>query len=144
MEKIKIYTDGGARGNPGPAALGAVIELGKSEKEYAQFLGKLTNNEAEYQAAIFGLKKLRQLVGKKEAKEKKVEIYSDSELMVKQMSGLYKIRGENLFPLFITLRNLTLDFKKVDFKAIPREENKKADALVNQALDKESSSQLLI
>ena len=137
MQEIKIHCDGGARGNPGPAALGGVIQTEKGIKEYAQFLGERTNNEAEYQAAIFGLQKLKQILGKKNVKTAKVKIYSDSELIVNQMSGVYKIQKPNLQPLFLTLWNLTLDFAKVEFKAIPREKNKEADALVNQALDQE-------
>jgi len=144
MERVKIYCDGGARGNPGPAALGVVIQIGKKSEEYFQFLGPLTNNEAEYQAALFGLKKLKHLVGKKEAKEIVVDVYSDSELLVKQISGLYRIREERLGSLFISLWNLTLDFKKVHFHSIPREENQKADTLVNQALDEAARSQPLI
>ncbi len=144
MEKIKIYCDGGARGNPGPAALGVVIQRGKKDEGYFQFLGPLTNNEAEYQAALFGLKKLKHLIGSKEAKKTAVDIYSDSELLVNQISGLYKIRHKNLTSLFISLWNLTLDFEKVNFHAIPREENKEADALVNQALDEAARSQPLI
>ena len=144
MERIKIYCDGGARGNPGPAALGVVIYQGVSTKEYAQYLGVATNNEAEYQAALFGLKKIKHLIGSKKAKKTAVDVYSDSELLVNQISGLYKIRHANLIPLFISLWNLTLDFEKVNFHAIPREENQKADALVNQALDEAARSQPLI
>jgi len=83
-------------------------------------------------------------VGKKGAKETMVDVYSDSELLVKQISGLYRIREEKLGSLFISLWNLTLDFKKVHFHSIPREENQKADTLVNQALDEAARSQPLI
>ena len=144
MLKISFYSDGGARGNPGPAALGVVIRIGETVKEYAKFLGPLTNNEAEYQAAIFALKKLKQLLGIKKAKEAIVEAYSDSELLVKQMSGVYKVKHPKIQILFLSLWNLSLDFKKVNFHAIPREENKEADALVNQALDQEARSKKLI
>ena len=144
MLKISFYSDGGARGNPGPAALGVVIRIGETVKEYAKFLGPLTNNEAEYQAAIFALKKLKQLLGIKKAKEAIVEAYSDSELLVKQMSGVYKVKHPKIQILFLSLWNLSLDFKKVNFHAIPREENKEADALVNQALDQEPRSKKLI
>ncbi len=143
MEKINLYCDGGARGNPGPAALGVVIKMSVGDKEYGQFLGKKTNNEAEYEAAIFGLKKIKQLVGKKNLKEAIIVVHSDSELMVRQMTGRYKIQNSNLQPLFLTLWNLTLDFQKVEWQSIPREKNKEADALVNKTLDKEISQVLL-
>ena len=144
MLKISFYSDGGARGNPGPAALGVVIRIGDTVKEYAKFLGFLTNNEAEYQAAIFALKKIKQLLGAKKAKEAVVEAYSDSELLVKQMSGVYKVQDPKIQKLFLSLWNLSLDFKKVRFQAIPREKNKQADSLVNQALDQETRSRKLI
>ena len=90
MKKIIIYTDGGSRGNPGPAAAGVVFynEKGQSFKKYSQYLGEsLTNNEAEYLAVIFALKKFKQLFGKKIAKISEVQIKSDSELLVKQLRG---------------------------------------------------------
>lgn len=144
MIKINVYCDGGARGNPGPAALGVVIHQENLIREYFQCLGVATNNEAEYQAAIFALKKLKQILGKKETKARVVRIHSDSELLVKQMSGVYKIQKLSLQPLFLSLWNLSLDFEKVEFQAIPREENKEADALVNKALDEEAKSVKLI
>jgi ribonuclease HI len=137
MKKIIIYVDGGARGNPGPAALGVLFcnEKGICFKKFSEYLGKMTNNEAEYKAAIFALKKFKALFGKKLAKETEIEIRSDSELLVNQINGKYKILEKNLQPLFLELWNLKLDFKKVKFKLIPREKNKEADKLVNQTLD---------
>ncbi len=136
--EIKIYTDGGARGNPGPAALGAVICLPSGEmKKYSQYLGKTTNNEAEYQALLFALKKIKSLLGKKNAKQAKIDCFLDSELVVKQLNHCYKIENEKLQPFFLAIWNLMLDFQKVNFIHIPREKNKEADKLVNQALDKE-------
>ena len=134
-----IHTDGGSRGNPGPAAIGVVIERaeGGLKKEYGEFLGRATNNEAEYQGMIFALKKLKQLIGKKEAGEAKVEVHADSELLVRQLNGEYKIMGEKIQPLFLELWNLKLDFGEVIFKHIHREKNKEADRMVNVALDKE-------
>lgn len=128
-----IYTDGGSRGNPGPGALGVVIinESGKT-KEYSQFLGKVTNNQAEYNAVIFGLQKSK-LLGFND-----VELRIDSELIGKQLLGKYKIKDEGLQPLFIKAWNLLLDFNKVDIKIIPREQNKEADRLVNKELDGKS------
>ncbi len=143
MKKITIYTDGGARGNPGPAAAGVVVcnQKGEKVKEYGKYLGdKLTNNEAEYLAAIFSLSKFKSDFGKSLAKEAEVEIRSDSELLVNQMKGIYKIENERLQPLFIKLWNLRLDFKKVTFKAISRNLNKEADKLVNEVLDKEKGN----
>ena len=82
---IKIHTDGGARGNPGPAALGVVIGA-PFNKNYSQYLGKKTNNEAEYEGVVFALGKLKALVGKNKTKEAEVEIFMDSELAVKQLN----------------------------------------------------------
>jgi ribonuclease HI/probable phosphoglycerate mutase len=137
MRKIIIYVDGGSRGNPGPAAIGVLFcnEKGICFKKFSEYLGKMTNNEAEYKAAIFALKKFKALFGKKLAKETEIEIRSDSELLVNQMKGKYKVLEENLQLLFLELWNLRLDFKKVKFKLIPRKKNKEADKLVNQTLD---------
>jgi ribonuclease HI len=137
MRKIIIYVDGGARGNPGPAAIGVLFcnEQGNCFKKFSEYLGKMTNNEAEYRAAIFALKKFKSIFGKKLAKETEIEIRSDSELLINQMNGKYKILEKNLQPLFLELWNLRLDFKKVKFKLIPRKKNEEADKLVNQALD---------
>lgn len=129
-KKAVIYADGGSRGNPGPSALGVVILIEKGEpKEYSHFLGERTNNQAEYEAAIFGLQKAKQL-GAKE-----VELRVDSELIGKQLLGEYKIKDPDLQPLFIKAWNLMLDFENVDIKMIPREQNKEADRLVNRELD---------
>lgn len=137
--KYLIHTDGGSRGNPGPAAIGVVIKKsdGGTKHEYGEFLGHATNNEAEYKAVIFALKKLKQLVGKKEAGAAKIEVHADSELLVRQLNGQYKVTAEKVQPLFLELWNLKLDFGEVVFKHVPREENKEADRLVNVALDRE-------
>lgn len=129
--KLVIYTDGGARGNPGPAAIGFVV----GNKKYGEVIGITTNNVAEYKAAIAALKKAKQLLGKTESKKTEVEVKMDSELVYKQMCGKYKILEPDLQTLFIELWNLKQDFKTVEFKHIPREENKEADKMVNQALD---------
>ena len=146
MKKITIYTDGGSRGNPGPAAIGVVFcnEKEQTIKNYSKFLGKKTNNQAEYEAVIFALKKFKQLFGKKIAKNSEVELKSDSELLVKQLKGEYKILDSKIQTLFLTAWNLKLDFKKVKFKLVSREKNKEADRLVNEALDAEKRSQKLI
>ncbi len=131
-EKLIIYTDGGARGNPGPAAIGAVI----GGRKYGEYIGEATNNVAEYRALIFALKKAKALLGKKKAKETEAECYMDSELLMKQLTGEYKIEDEDLQPLWMAIWNLRLDFKSVGFRHIPREKNKEADKLVNEALDR--------
>jgi len=129
--KAIIYTDGGSRGNPGQGALGVVIadENEKVLKEYSHYLGEVTNNQAEYEAVIFALAKAKQL------KIKEIELRVDSELIGKQLLGKYKIKDSDLQPLFIKAWNLRLDYDKVDIKIIPREQNKKADKLVNRELD---------
>jgi len=147
MKKIIIYTDGGSRGNPGQAAIGVVFcnEKGQPIKKYSDCLGdNLTNNEAEYNAVIFALKKFKALFGKKLAKNSEVEIRSDSELLVKQLNGKYKILDSKIQPLFLEIWNLRFDFQKVKFKHIKREKNVEADKLVNEALDAKGSSQKLI
>ena len=143
-EKIIIHTDGGSRGNPGPAAIGAVIKSSKGEtiKGYNQSIGVATNNEAEYRAAIFGLKKIKQLFGRKKSAGLAVEIRSDSELLVKQNLGQYKILEEKLQPFFMEIWNLRQDFKAVDFKLVGREENREADKLVNEALDQKKAADM--
>jgi ribonuclease HI len=138
MKKIIIFTDGGARGNPGPAGAGAVIcnEKGEKMKEYGKYLGdNLTNNEAEYMAAIFGLEKFKASFGKRLAKEAELTLCVDSELLAKQMQGKYKIENEKLQPLFLKLWNARLDFKSFKIKHVVRSKNKDADRMVNQALD---------
>jgi len=129
--KLVVYTDGGSRGNPGPAAIGVALP----GKEYGEYLGERTNNQAEYEAVIFALKKIKQLIGKKKAKELDVEVRMDSELVVKQLNGEYKILEKDLQPLFLEIWNLKLDFKKVEFVHVSREKNKKADKIVNRVLD---------
>jgi len=144
MTKLLINVDGGARGNPGPAAIGVVIKSAdlKTIKDYKQTIGKATNNEAEYQAAILALQKAKLLLGKKEAKLASLELRSDSQLLVEQINGHYKILNERIQLLFLKLWNAKMDFKEVVFQLIPREENGEADQLVNQALDQKNSSSL--
>jgi len=146
MKKIIIYTDGGSRGNPGKAGIGVVFcnEMGQEIKKYGEYLGdNLTNNEAEYSAVIFALKKFKALFGKALAENSEVEIRADSEFLVKQMNGEYKILDEKIQKLFIEVWNLKLDFKAVKFRHIAREKNKEADRLVNEALDAEAGAKPL-
>jgi len=135
LKKIIINTDGGARGNPGPAAIGVVIVMGNGTKEYAEMINNTTNNIAEYKAVIFALEKAKQLIGKKNTKLKELEVRTDSELLTKQLNGSYKIKDKNLGLLFIEVWNLMQDFKKVTIIHVPRENNRGADKLVNQTLD---------
>lgn len=138
--KFLIHTDGGARGNPGPAAIGVVIEGGSvSKKEYGEYLGEATNNEAEYKAVIFALKKLKQLVGNTEAKGIDVEVVLDSELIERQLKGEYKIKEKNLQNYFVEVWNLKSDFGSVSFRHVLRIENTDADRIVNQVLDRETN-----
>jgi len=131
MEKIEVFVDGGSRGNPGPAAVGFII----NGKEYQEFIGETTNNVAEYKAIILALKKIKHLLGKEKLKNTEIVINSDSDLVVNQLNGKFKILEKELMPLFIEVWNLKFDFPHLKFNYIPREKNKRADELVNQALD---------
>ncbi len=143
--KITIYTDGGSRGNPGPSAIGVVIaQEGKTVKKYGEYFGEGTNNQAEYKAVVFALKKTKLLFGKQKAKKAKVNIFSDSELLVKHLNHQYKIKEGELQPLFLEIWNLMLDFKQVNFQHILREKNREADEMVNQALDAREGEQTLL
>ncbi len=136
-EKIIIYTDGGARGNPGLAAIGIVMrdKADRVIKSYGKAIGTATNNEAEYQAVVFALQKAKAILGSKKAKEMMIDMRMDSEFVIRQLSGRYKIEQERLFPHFIKIWNLKMDFADVSFTHVPREKNKDADRLVNEALD---------
>ena len=137
--KVIAYTDGGSRGNPGPAAIGVVIKdaEGRLVKSYGKYLGVATNNEAEYEAVVSALQKIKALWGREKIKNMRVEMRMDSQLVCRQLSGTYKIEEERLFPYFIKIWNLKMDFGEVLFSHIPREQNREADAEVNQALDRE-------
>ncbi len=130
---ITLNTDGGARGNPGPAAIGVVIRKDHLPlAAFSRYLGdNLTNNRAEYEALIAGLEKARELGLAGEP----LEIRMDSELVVKQMRGEYKVKHADMKPLHAQARDLVSHFKGARFVHIRREENKEADALVNEALD---------
>ena len=137
-----MFTDGGSRGNPGPAAVGVYIEtLGK---KYGECIGIGTNNEAEYGALILGLKKIKQVMGNDRAKKATIECYLDSELVVKQLNHVYKLKEKHIQEFFIEIWNLMLDFSGVTFTHIPREQNKVADALVNEALDGQTKQEILL
>jgi len=137
METITIHTDGGARGNPGPAAVGVYITNKKGEvvKEVKQAIGNATNNFAEYYAVAVALDALKQLYGKK-TKEMEFVLKLDSELVKKQLNNEYQIKDPGLVPLFIQIHNLRVSgFPHITFTHVPRNQNKEADRLVNEALD---------
>ncbi|MFA5124286.1 MAG: ribonuclease HI family protein [Patescibacteria group bacterium] len=128
--KAIIYSDGGARGNPGPAGIGAVIKIGEKQLELKRYIGEATNNQAEYRALILALEHALEN-GVTEA-----ECLLDSELVVKQLNREYRVKDKDLGVLFIKVYNLSTKFKRVTFKHIYREQNKLADKLVNEAIDR--------
>lgn len=131
-KKIIIFSDGGARGNPGPAGIGAVLYDSKKQVlvKISKYIGETTNNQAEYQALISALKKAKELGGQE------LDVFLDSELVVKQLNCEYKVKNKELAPLFLEVYNLSLNFSKITFTHVYRENNKEADRLVNEALDK--------
>lgn len=138
MEKIICYTDGGARGNPGPAGAGALIEDkdGNTISEASEFLGNSTNNYAEYAAVILGLKTIKKHLGKKTL-ETGVEVRMDSELVARQLNHEYQIKEPSLVPQFIEIHNMRIkDFPHIRFVHVKREKNKEADRLANEAMNR--------
>jgi len=133
-----MYTDGGSRGNPGPAALGVFIET--LDKRFGEFLGMKTNNEAEYAAIAAGLRKIKALVGKDRAKRSRIDCRMDSELACRQLNHVYKIENAKLQPLFLDIWNMMLDFGEVTFTHVPRERNTVADAEANRAMDEAAAA----
>ena len=127
---LLVYTDGASHGNPGPSGIGVVIYNEKREplRAFGYFLGKLTNNMAEYMAVILALMALREL-GAQAA-----TIYSDSELLVRQLNGEYRVKNERLLPFYLQVKFFLRSFKEVKFCHLSREENKLADRLANRAI----------
>lgn len=131
MKTAKLFSDGGARGNPGPAAIGAVLMSdNKILGEVSKYIGETTNNQAEYQALLAGLSLAL------EHGIDHLNCYLDSELVVKQMRQEYKVKDKELQKIFVKVWNESLKFKQITYQHIPREQNKEADRLVNLALDK--------
>ena len=129
--KLTIQTDGGARGNPGPAGIGVVISEGsRTLEEHAEYLGVTTNNQAEYRAVILGLERAVALGAKD------VEVVTDSELLVKQANGEYKVKNPDIAKRFLEMKNLCTQIGRVKFRHVRREYNKRADELSNVAMDK--------
>src|SRR3989338_3319992 len=131
MPAFRLYTDGAARGNPGPAGAGALLcdSGGRVIAELCEYLGEATNNVAEYRALLLGLKKAAELGGGE------IEVLADSELMVRQLSGRYRVKNEGLKPLFQQAVRLLKEFEKYSIRHIDREQNYEADRLANRAID---------
>lgn len=136
---INVYTDGAARGNPGPGAAGALIECSNQTCRLKKYLGQTTNNRAEYQALILALEKVEQWIKDQRLEVEKIVCYSDSELLVKQLNRHYKVKDPELARLFVQVWNLVQKLPKVEFHHVPRERNKLADKLANQAIDEQRS-----
>lgn len=137
MERIIIHTDGGARGNPGPAGIGAVVtdSSGKVIHEVSQYIGERTNNFAEYEALIVALEELKQKFGTK-LREMQLDVQMDSELVVRQLSGIYKVKEQGMKDQFARVAKIRLeDAPNMTFTHVFREQNSHADELVNKAID---------
>lgn len=132
-----IHTDGGARGNPGPAGAGVVIESEGKKIELKKFLNIKTNNQAEYEALIFALEHIVNLFSSDQGVVS-VFCFLDSELVVRQLNGQYRVKEPNLKLLFSRAKALAANFAEIKFNHIPRSENKEADQLVNQAINENS------
>lgn len=132
-----LYADGGSRGNPGPAGAGALVhdEEGVQVVTVSEFLGNTTNNIAEYTAVLRALEGLRELL-KDAVSGSTVEARLDSQLVVRQMNGEYKIKHPNIIPLATKVKEVMRAFKSVSFTHVYREDNKEADALANEAMDR--------
>jgi ribonuclease HI len=125
-----IYVDGGSRGNPGPAGAGAVITIDNEvEATISKFLGNTTNNVAEYTGLVLALEKAFDLG------IKQIDVYMDSELVVKQMKGIYRVKNDKLIPLYMKARALAAKFPSFNISHVRREQNKVADKLANEAMD---------
>jgi ribonuclease HI len=134
MTKVVVHVDGGARGNPGPAAAGAVVSTpaGDVLDETSEAIGVATNNVAEYRGLLLGLQRARDL-GATE-----VEVVNDSELVAKQVNGVYKVKHPDMKPLHAAALQALDAFDRWSIRSVPRAQNAAADALVNQALDARS------
>jgi ribonuclease HI len=134
-EELVIYADGGARGNPGPAAIGAVVLDPSTDPPsrlaaVSETIGVATNNVAEYRALIAGLEAARPFAARR------ARIRLDSQLLVRQLEGAYRVKQPHLRPYFERAKELLAEYEDVDIAHVPREENTEADALVNAALDR--------
>jgi len=132
LKILKIFFDGSSHGNPGPSGIGIIVfdESGRILDKFSRFIGFGTNNEAEYRALIEALRKAMQLGAEK------VELYSDSELVVNQIKGVYSIKDEKLKKLHLKCVELLKNFKEYEISYVPREFNAEADRLANEAIMK--------
>ena len=130
-QRLILRTDGGSRGNPGPAGAGVVIEnsAGKLLAQGRKFLGKITNNQAEYQALILGLQAVKRY------QPVAVQVFLDSDLVVQQMNGRYQVKDAGLLPLYQEAKQLAATLPAIAFAHVPRRQNHRADALANEAMD---------
>ena len=131
MTRATLYTDGGARGNPGPAGIGFVVvsETGEEQAAAGRYIGEATNNVAEYEALLAGLRAARSLG------VDQLVVRADSELVVKQLRGEYRVKHPNLKPLFAAAQALVRGFREVRFEHVRRADNARADGLANEAMD---------
>lgn len=129
--KLQVFSDGAARGNPGPAGAGAVIYAadGRIVEKLGRYLGRRTNNQAEYEGLILGLERALELGGRE------LEVFADSELLVRQLRGEYRVRNAGLLPLWQKARELLERFDRVRLVHVPREKNLEADEMSNRAID---------
>lgn len=130
-KELTLYADGGSRGNPGPSASGFALlsEAGEIIVKKGVYLGVTTNNQAEYQSLKLGLQEAKKL------QAERVKVFMDSQLVIRQMQGIYKVKNRDLWPIYTAIKDLVTTFKHVTFKHVPRELNKIADGAVNEALD---------
>ena len=129
MQELEIYIDGASKGNPGPAGIGVIIiDAGQVIRNISVYLGHATNNHAEYTALIHALQESLLL------KAEKIVINTDSELVCRQINGIYKVRSAEIMALYLQAKRLIAAFKEVSVRHIPRENNKGADKLANQAV----------
>lgn len=135
-KRLIIFTDGGARGNPGPAASGVVIDglAGKERLICGKYLGETTNNVAEYTAVLLALETALKETGS-QAQDYQINFFTDSLLVAKQLSGVYKIKNENLRKIIVEIKKLEQSFALVTYQHVPRERNREADREVNRILD---------
>lgn len=132
MPQIVIYTDGGARNNPGPAGVGVVIVDGAKKIKLKKYVGEKTNNWAEYEAVILALAEAK----KRGLAKREIEVRMDSELIQRQLTDEYQVKEETLWPQYMKVHNLLVaHFPNIRFVHVPREENAEADCLVNEAID---------
>ncbi|MBI2610696.1 ribonuclease HI family protein [Candidatus Kaiserbacteria bacterium] len=132
MQSIIIYTDGGARNNPGPAGVGIVIIDGSKKVELKKYIGERTNNWAEYEAVIIALTEAK----KQGLAKREIEMRMDSELIQRQLTDEYQVKEESLWPQYMKVHNLlVVHFPNIRFVHVRREENSEADRLVNEAID---------